>query len=62
MLSGNSVNHMIQPCHRVAESLANKWQKYAKEGKVVTDLENQLYQYLMEGSLYIFKGLVKICH
>ncbi|XP_011506420.1 PREDICTED: cytochrome P450 315a1, mitochondrial isoform X2 [Ceratosolen solmsi marchali] len=48
MLSPNSVNLMIKPCHNAAEDLISNWKSFGNSGQVIPDLENQLYLWSIE--------------
>jgi ecdysteroid 2-hydroxylase len=51
MLSSNSVALMINPCYNAANDLIKNWKNFGNNGQVIPDLENQLYQWSIEGNI-----------
>lgn len=50
MLAPDSAKSMSKPCQEAAVDLAEKWKAYTNNNeRLVPDLENQLYQWSIEG-------------
>ena len=51
MLTQDAPISMSKPCQEAAEDLVQKWKTHAMKGEIVPNLENQLYQWSIEGKI-----------
>ncbi|XP_011873848.1 PREDICTED: cytochrome P450 315a1, mitochondrial [Vollenhovia emeryi] len=56
MLKPSPMMFLCTPCQEVAENLTNKWKTYSQAGKVIPNLEHQLYQWSIEVTLATLMG------
>nr|ARN17927.1 cytochrome P450-4 [Cephus cinctus] len=56
LLRPKSEEFMSRPCQNAADSLASRWEIYSENGKLIPELEAQLYQWSIEVMLATLMG------
>ena len=49
LLHSDSTSIMNESCKKAAQDLVNSWKLYSDKGNIIPNLENQLYQWSVEG-------------